>query len=209
MSLWGEKVPRPRNACAYVRQVRTGVPPRPGPASVARCDPCWPPARGSPERPGHLIPAISAPEQCSYRLCIPWVKSSLPPAPSRTPLQKHVYFSRNLIPGVPTPSHLHQLPWHFWRDMRSRGSLRGLGSAWSPFSSRDLKQKKRKSRFVFRTILTKSCLQIGLDWIFFSHRFFCHIVLLPCLTEAAVSPQGEQRSWVLNGSYLSAPCSRF
>lgn len=105
------------------------------------------------------------------------------------PLKKHVYFSRNLIPGVPTLSHLHQLKWHFWRDMWSCRSLRRLSSAWYPFSFLDLKQKKRKSRFIFKMILTKSFLQIGWDWIFFSHGVSCHIVLLLCMMEAAVRPQ--------------------
>lgn len=125
-------------------------------------------------------------------------------SPLRTPLQKHVYFSRNLIPGVPTPSHLHQLQWHFWRDMRSRRSLRGLSLVSLLVRVTLNKQKKKsKSRFVFRMILTKSCLQTGLDWIFCSPGFFCDIVLLPCLPEAAVSPQAtapEARLGLCRGS---------
>lgn len=206
MSLWGRKVPRPRNVCVYMwdklRQV--SLSPSPGPeASTARCNLMLTyNMRGVLKGQRHLIPSISGSEQFSKRLCIPWVKSSF----FFFCLKKHVYFSRNLIPGVPTPSHLHQLKWHFWRDMRSCRSLWRLSSAWSPFSLLDLKQKqnrkkkKRKSRF-----LTKSFLQIGLDWIFFSHGFFGHIVLLPCMMETAVRPQAVAcgpRPWVQTAGLL-------
>ena len=103
----GKKVPRPRNVCVNVRQAKTGVPnppPNPG-ARVARCELTLTyDMRGTLKGQWHLIPSGSGLEQFPKSFAFPESRALC----FFFFFQKHVYFSRNLIPRVPTPSHLHQ-----------------------------------------------------------------------------------------------------
>lgn len=98
----------------YVRQAETGVPllhPPDPEACTARCDlmlTCNV-GGGSPERPA-ASDTLDVRLRTVFRKTLRSLSQELFPPP---PLKKHVHFSRNLIPGVPTPSHLHQLKWHF------------------------------------------------------------------------------------------------
>lgn len=178
MSLWGKKFPG-LGMCVCICETSWDRCPSPPPPPRGQCGQVWSHVslqrEGSPERP-------AASDTLDIRLWTVFQKALHSLGQELIffffLLRKHVYFSRNLIPGVPTPSHLHQLKWHSGELCDPTGSpgdwvQRGLPSCCLTLNI------KRGSHVVFRMILTKSCLQMGLDWIFFSHGFFWHIVLLP------------------------------
>lgn len=124
----------------------------PAPQPRARCDLMLTyNTRGALKGHGHLIPSISGFEQFSEKLCIPLGQelSLFFFLKKNKKTKKHVYFSRNLIPGAPSPSHLHQLKWYFCRDMWSCRSLQGLCSAWHPSHFLTWKQNKTKEEVTF------------------------------------------------------------
>lgn len=190
MSLWGKKFPS-LGMCVCICETSWDRCPSPPPLPGGQCGQVWSHAslqwEGSPERP-------AASDTLDIRLWTVFHKALHSLGQELIFFsQKTCVFQQKFNPWGSNSFTLTSVKMAFWRVMRSYRIPQRLSSAWSPFWLLDLKQKKRKSCFVFRMILTKSCLQMGLDWIFFFHGFFWHVALLPHMMEAAVRPQAMFR----------------